>query len=110
MGRITNSRFPVLDVRLTKPNQTVKMPKQVQDIKQFIEIARRKDASSARIKKNKKNNQVKFKIRCKKNLYTLILKDSDRAEKLKQSLPPGLQIGETPKSNAKGKHIPKSSS
>ena len=45
--------------------------------------------TAARIKKNKKNNQVKFKIRCKKNLYTLILKDSDRAEKLKQSLPPG---------------------
>ena len=120
----------MLDVRLTKPNQTVKMPKQVQDIKQFIEIARRKDASctctylprprlnripvvegveeqatwnwdierlmqrmtAARIKKNKKNNQVKFKIRCKKNLYTLILKDSDRAEKLKQSLPPGALI------------------
>jgi large subunit ribosomal protein L38e len=43
---------------------------------------------AARIKKNKKTNQVKFKIRCKRNLYTLILKDSDRAEKLKQSLPP----------------------
>ncbi|KIW01627.1 uncharacterized protein PV09_06815 [Verruconis gallopava] len=83
------------------------MPKQVSDIKQFIEIARRKDASSARIKKNKKTNQVKFKIRCHRNLYTLVLKDSDRAEKLKQSLPPGLQIGETPKKNVKGKRVAK---
>jgi hypothetical protein len=43
---------------------------------------------AARIKKNKKSNQVKFKVRCKKYLYTLVLKDSEKAEKLKQSLPP----------------------
>ncbi|KAI9149519.1 60S ribosomal protein L38 [Paramyrothecium foliicola] len=42
----------------------------------------------ARIKKSKKTNNVKFKVRCQKNLYTLVLKDSDKAEKLKQSLPP----------------------
>ncbi|KAF2842926.1 hypothetical protein M501DRAFT_993712 [Patellaria atrata CBS 101060] len=65
------------------------MPSEVSDIKQFIEICRRKDASSARIKKNKKSNQIKFKVRCHRLLYTLVLKDSDKAEKLKQSLPPG---------------------
>ncbi|KAJ3535751.1 hypothetical protein NM208_g7005 [Fusarium decemcellulare] len=64
------------------------MPKEVADIKKFIEICRRKDASSARIKKNKQSNNVKFKVRCQKHLYTLVLKDSDKAEKLKQSLPP----------------------
>lgn len=31
---------------------------------------------------------VKFKVRCKRYLYTLVLKDNDKADKLKQSLPP----------------------
>jgi Ribosomal L38e protein family len=31
---------------------------------------------------------IKFKVRCTKYLYTLVLKDADKAEKLKQSLPP----------------------
>lgn len=44
---------------------------------------------AARIKKNGKNQQTKFKVRCHRNLYTLVLKDSDKADKLKQSLPPG---------------------
>uniref|UniRef100_A0A8H7TUX4 Ribosomal protein L38e n=1 Tax=Bionectria ochroleuca TaxID=29856 RepID=A0A8H7TUX4_BIOOC len=63
------------------------MPREVADIKKFIEICRRKDASSARIKKNKKVGNVKF-------------KDSEKAEKLKQSLPPNrstaLTITEVP--------------
>jgi large subunit ribosomal protein L38e len=65
------------------------MPQEVTDIKSFIEICRRKDASSARIKKNKVTNQTKFKVRCNRYLYTLVLKDNDKADKLKQSLPPG---------------------
>jgi hypothetical protein len=44
--------------------------------------------ADARIKKNKKVNNIKFKVRCSKNIYTLVLKDTDKAEKLKQSLPP----------------------
>ncbi len=47
--------------------------------------------TAARIKKNKKvgnATQTKFKVRCHRHLYTLVLKDSDKAEKLKQSLPP----------------------
>ncbi|KAF6834031.1 60s ribosomal protein l38 [Colletotrichum musicola] len=79
------------------------MPQEIGDIKQFIEIARRKDASSARIKRNRKNSQIKFKVRCQRHLYTLVLKDSDKAEKLKQSLPPQLQIKDVPKKNPKGK-------
>ncbi|KAL7795349.1 ribosomal protein L38e [Trichoderma ceciliae] len=75
------------------------MPKEVADIKKFIEICRRKDASSARIKKNKKAHNIKFKVRCQRHLYTLVLKDSDKAEKLKQSLPPNLQIAEVSKKN-----------
>ncbi|GKT84572.1 60S ribosomal protein L38 [Colletotrichum tofieldiae] len=42
---------------------------------------------AARIKRSRKNAQIKFKVRCQRHLYTLVLKDSDKAEKLKQSLP-----------------------
>ncbi|KAH7132306.1 ribosomal protein L38e [Dendryphion nanum] len=80
------------------------MPSEVSDIKQFIEICRRKDAKSARIKKNKKSNNIKFKVRASRFVYTLVLKDTDKAEKLKQSLPPGLTITDVNKKNPKGKH------
>jgi hypothetical protein len=46
-------------------------------------------AAAARIKKNTKTNNIKFKVRCQRFVYTLVLKDTDKAEKLKQSLPPG---------------------
>ncbi|KAF7563145.1 hypothetical protein G7046_g967 [Stylonectria norvegica] len=77
------------------------MPQEVADIKKFIEICRRKDASSARIKKNKKVNNIKFKVRCQKHLYTLVLKDADKAEKLKQSLPPTLTLTDVSKKTKK---------
>ena len=85
---------------------------------------------AARIKKNKKHGstQIKFKVRCKRYLYTLVLKDADKAEKLKQSLPPSafsrmqrcgrdrlmamtadLSTSDTPKKNAKGKRVAKGS-
>ena len=92
-------------------------PKEIRDIKQFIEIARRKDASresndidgfwpiiqllsislvlsEARIKKIAAKTaggkqQTKFKVRCSRYLYTLSVDDPEKAEKLKQSLPPG---------------------
>ncbi|KAJ9131386.1 hypothetical protein NKR19_g9526, partial [Coniochaeta hoffmannii] len=57
----------------------------------------------ARIKKNTTTQQIKFKVRCQRHLYTLVLKDSDKAEKLKQSLPPSLQIKEVPKKNKANK-------
>lgn len=45
--------------------------------------------SAARIKRNRKSQQIKFKVRCERFIYTLVLKDTDKADKLKQSLPPG---------------------
>ncbi len=42
---------------------------------------------AVKIKKNKEN--VKFKVRCSRFLYTLVIQDREKAEKLKQSLPPG---------------------
>jgi len=83
------------------------MPREVTDIKQFLEIARRKDATSARIKKSSKpgHNQTKLKIRAHRYLYTLILNDAntEKAEKIKQSLPPNLKVEEVGKKNKKAK-------
>jgi hypothetical protein len=64
--------------------------------------------TAARIKKNKKVNNIKFKVRCSKNVYTLVLKDTDKAEKLKQSLPPGTHtpVSNTPyHTNSIARHI-----
>ncbi|GHJ90239.1 hypothetical protein NliqN6_6641 [Naganishia liquefaciens] len=100
------------------------MPKQVTDIKKFLEIARRKDARSARVKKTtvritpaqttglsaKKiaamgptKTVTKFKIRCSRYLYTLSLEDSEKAEKLRSSLPPGLAVEDIAKTAPKKK-------
>ncbi|XP_035695728.1 60S ribosomal protein L38-like [Branchiostoma floridae] len=67
-------------------------PKQIHEIKDFLLTARRKDAKSVKIKKNKDN--VKFKVRCSRYLYTLVITDKEKADKLKQSLPPGLAVKE----------------
>lgn len=47
------------------------MPKEISEIKDFLVKARRKDAKSVKIKKNKTN--TKFKVRCSKYLYTLVV-------------------------------------
>lgn len=47
------------------------MPRQITEIKEFLLTARRKDAKSVKIKKNSEN--VKFKVRCSKYLYTLVV-------------------------------------
>ncbi|KAJ4721648.1 putative 60S ribosomal protein L38 [Melia azedarach] len=65
-------------------------PKQIHEIKDFLLTARRKDARSVKIKRSR--DVVKFKVRCSKYLYTLCVFDSEKADKLKQSLPPGLSV------------------
>merc|ERR1711997_590349 len=77
---------------IPKPVNSAKMPRQIAEIKDFLLKARRKDARSVKIKKNPDN--VKFKVRCSRFLYTLVVNDKEKADKLKQSLPPGLQVKE----------------
>ncbi|XP_045145032.1 60S ribosomal protein L38-like [Echinops telfairi] len=69
------------------------MPCKIEEIKDFLLTARRKDAKSVKIKKKNKDN-VKFKVRCRRYLYTLVITNKEKAEKLKQSLPPGLAVKE----------------
>jgi len=64
------------------------LPKQITEIRQFLQIARR-NARSVKIKAT--GAATKFKIRCSKFLFTLVMKDKDKAAKPKQPLPPSLQ-------------------
>eukprot|EP00924_Labyrinthula_sp_SR-Ha-C_P015818 snap_masked-scaffold_4-processed-gene-10.23-mRNA-1 protein AED:0.10 eAED:0.10 QI:0/-1/0/1/-1/1/1/0/73 len=64
------------------------MPKQIKEIRDFLQKARRKDAVAVKVLRSK--TKTKFKIRCSRYLYTLVVPDKDKADKLVQSLPPGL--------------------
>nr|AAX48873.1 L38 [Suberites domuncula] len=75
------------------------MPKKIEEIKDFLITARRKDAKSVKIMKTR--DKVKFKVRCSKYLYTLVVTDKEKADKLKQSLPPDLAVKELSKSGKK---------
>ncbi|KAJ2426476.1 60S ribosomal protein L38, partial [Coemansia sp. RSA 2522] len=77
--------------------QNITPAKQIQDIKNFLEVTRRKDATGVRIKKN--GNIVKFKVRCSRYLYTLSVADKAKASKLRQSLPPGLEVKDVTKTS-----------
>ncbi|CEF62242.1 60S ribosomal protein L38 [Strongyloides ratti] len=68
------------------------MPKQVKEIKDFVQLVRRKDVKSITIKKNKTN--MKYKVRCSKYLYTYVVNDLHKAEKLKASLPSNVTVNE----------------
>ena len=73
------------------PNTRIffRQPKQITDIRDFLQKARRSDATLVKIRKRASN--TKFKIRCKRFLYTLEVRDGEKADKLTQSLPPGLK-------------------
>lgn len=71
------------------PTITTTMPKQINDIRDFLQKARRADAKLVKIRK--RDAQTKFKIRCSRHLYTLVVTDAEKADKLTQSLPPGLE-------------------
>uniref|UniRef100_A0A8P0PLS5 Large ribosomal subunit protein eL38 n=2 Tax=Canis lupus familiaris TaxID=9615 RepID=A0A8P0PLS5_CANLF len=83
---VLGSRPEAASARLTSAGFALQ-PRKIEEIKDFLLTARRKDAKSVKIKKNKDN--VKFKVRCSRYLYTLVITDKEKAEKLKQSLPPG---------------------
>ncbi|KNB44163.1 60S ribosomal protein L38 [Blastocystis sp. subtype 4] len=68
----------------------IALPKEIKDVRDFITCARRKDASLIKIKKNP-TGETKFKVRCSKYLYTLVIKDAAKAERLAKSLPPTIK-------------------
>ncbi|KAI5951975.1 RPL38 [Candida pseudojiufengensis] len=75
------------------------MAREIKDIKEFVELARRSDIKSAVVKVNTKINangkkfkQTKFKVRGARYQYTLVVNDATKAKKLQQSLPPTLDV------------------
>ncbi|KAH6940283.1 hypothetical protein HPB50_026479 [Hyalomma asiaticum] len=55
------------------------MPKQLKEIKEFLLTARRKDAKSVKIEMNP-YNVTKFKVRCSKYLYTIVVTEKEGRE------------------------------
>ncbi|KAJ2078236.1 hypothetical protein H4R24_004625, partial [Coemansia sp. RSA 988] len=89
----------LLGPAITVTVRAAPLAKQIQDIKNFLEVTRRKDATGVRVKKN--GSVVKFKVRCARYLYTLTVADAQKALKLRQSLPPGLEVKDVPKASKK---------
>lgn len=75
------------------------MPKQLFEIKDFLLTARRKDATKVTIKRNlkAKRKNTKFKLRTKQYLYTLVVRNKEKADKIEQSLPVDLEKVYVPK-------------
>ncbi|PFH38677.1 ribosomal protein RPL38 [Besnoitia besnoiti] len=77
------------------------MAKEIRDLRKFLLTARRPDAKRVTIvRQHKKANAItggsastvtKFKIRCSRYLYTFVVEDREKAQKLEGSLPPSLQ-------------------
>ena len=58
----------------------------------FFSFSDHSDIIFLAVKIKKTGASYKFKVRCSRYLYTLVVSDSEKAEKLKQSLPPGNEI------------------
>ena len=80
------------------------MAREIKDIRAFLETARRKDATKVVILRRLRKLKgqpfapasagtlvTKFKIRCSKHLYTLVVTDKAKAQKIEASLPPSLK-------------------
>ena len=72
------------------------MPREIKDLKEFIKIMRREKkhlpkAEKITINKSKKTKVTKFKLRTPKYLYTLMVNDVTKADKIMQSIPPNLK-------------------
>merc|ERR1712173_173415 len=94
ISRVSSRTYRFLTRKINFSNQkTPKMPKQITEIKDFLLKARRTDAKSVSIKKNK-NGCTKFKVRCSRYLYTLNVVSEEKAKKLRHTLPPGVQVKE----------------
>merc|ERR1712133_293494 len=97
MGQIKNIKLHIV-TDIKKPATKKNMAREIKEIKDFLLTARRKDAKSVKIMK-KKDNTVKFKVRCSRYLCTLKVSDKEKAAKLRQSLPPGLLVKDIGKSS-----------
>jgi large subunit ribosomal protein L38e len=83
-----------------------KMPREIKDLKEFLSICSRKDARCVKVKKNP--TVTKFKVRCSKFLYTLVVADKKKADKIQKSIHPTVkQVLVTARSHAKKNSVAK---
>jgi large subunit ribosomal protein L38e len=65
------------------------MPREIKDLKEFLSICSRKDARHVKVKKN--TDATKFKVRCSKYLYTLVVHDKKKADRIQKSIHPSVK-------------------
>ena len=65
------------------------MPREIKDLKEFLSICSRKDARNVKVKKN--GTVTKFKVRCSKFLYTLVVQDKKKADRIQKSIHPSVK-------------------
>merc|ERR1712000_719142 len=91
-------KIPCFNKQKKKNSLALNMPREVQNLKEFLKICARKDARYLKIKKPTKpgtpsalttaNNKkakaapTKFKVRCSRFLYTYTVADKKRAERI----------------------------
>lgn len=82
------------------------MPREIKTIKEFLAICKRKDARCVKLKHNP--NATKFKVRCSRFLYTLVVTNKVKASLLEKSIHPSVKrITVTTRSHASSKASPK---
>ncbi|KCV71535.1 hypothetical protein H696_02470 [Fonticula alba] len=64
------------------------MAKQITHVKEFLTFTQRQDAAHVFVKKTGK--VTKFKLRCSKHLYTIVIRDAAMADRLKSTIPASL--------------------
>ncbi|CCW70729.1 unnamed protein product [Phytomonas sp. Hart1] len=65
------------------------MPREIKNLKEFLAICSRKDARCVKVKHNPKVS--KFKVRCSRYLYTLVVSDKKKADKIERSIHPSVK-------------------
>eukprot|EP01002_Notosolenus_urceolatus_P014386 NODE_5823_length_673_cov_328.362179_g4926_i0.p3 GENE.NODE_5823_length_673_cov_328.362179_g4926_i0~~NODE_5823_length_673_cov_328.362179_g4926_i0.p3 ORF type:complete len:82 (-),score=52.84 NODE_5823_length_673_cov_328.362179_g4926_i0:321-566(-) len=76
------------------------MPREIKKIDAFLKLCQHK----GKVVKVKKNlNNTKFKVRTSRFLYTLVVKDPKKADKISASLPPTVEKVEIGRGNKAAK-------
>ena len=65
------------------------MPREIKDLKEFLSVCSRRDARCVKVKKNP--SATKFKVRCSKFLYTLVVADKKKADRIQKSIHPNVK-------------------
>ncbi|EPY26024.1 large subunit ribosomal protein L38e [Strigomonas culicis] len=83
-----------------EPLPFLKMPREIKNLKEFLSVCSRKDARCVKVKKNP--SATKFKVRCSRFLYTFVINDKKKADKIERSIHNSVKkINVTARSHAK---------